>query len=213
VGTISGGVVTNGVDISPTGIILTGTARPTKRITLAPEYPGATMTAGSGSGANAGSMSSDFCSGAGRKSVNASVCALPSTSEEHNFYKWLSATGTNDYDIYVRYQLPSDFDVWASNSPIYMYGFRTGTTDKVELTMYNSSNGQCGSGATTTGTVIGTTNANWTETALDASLLSDSDCTTMTAGSVVTFRIRMTSTGASNPVYAGELRLDYLAKF
>jgi hypothetical protein len=193
---------TNGVEFSgSTGPLYRGTARPTKRITLAPEYPGATMT-GDGS-ANSGTMTSDFCSGTSRKSILTTFCGA---TDEFNFYQWKSQSGTNDYDIYVRYQLPSDYDT-GSITAINMTGWRSTSSDIVQYEMYNASGGQCG-----TTTTVNSSNTTWQETAL-ASIAADGDCTSTTANELVIFKVKLTSSGSTNSALAGAIRFDYRAKF
>lgn len=193
---------TNGVEFSASGVpVYRGSARPTKKITLAPEYAGAVFT-GDGT-SNSGTMTSDFCSGSSLKSLNTGVCT--STTEEHNYYSWVSTSGTNDYDIYIRYQLPSDFDGFATSTSIQMYGWATtAVSDLVELALFNAAGAQCGST-----TDVATSDGAWTETALTG----DETVCSVAAGETVTFRIRLTSSSASNYARAGELRLDYRSKF
>jgi hypothetical protein len=183
---------------------LTGNARNIKKITLSPEYAGATVT-GDGTN-NIGTMTSDFCSGTSRLSINTTVCGA---TVELNYYSW-TAQGTNVYDIYIRYQLPSDFDGWASNSSIQMYGWRSTSNEKVELTVFNSSGGTCGST-----TELNSSNTTWQLTALTGSETSDTNCNTtnMAPGSVIIFRIRLTVGSNNNFARAGSIVFDYLSKF
>ncbi len=196
------GNATDGAEFNnSTGPLYRGTARPTQRVAMVPEYAGAVLT-GDGS-SNSGSMTSDFCSGTSRKSVNTTLCAA---TDEHNYYRWLSTSGTNDYDIFIRSQLPSDYDAGSLTS-INMFGYRTTTNDIVTLSLYNASGGQCG-----TTTTITTSNTTWTETAL-ANIAADADCTGIAAGDVVIWQIKVTSSGSSNSALAGEIRYDYRARF
>jgi hypothetical protein len=178
---------------------LNGTARYTKRVTLVPEYAGATFT-GDGSN-NSGSMSSDFCSNTSPV-INTTYC--PTSGDRHNYYRWVSASGSNDYDIYIRYQMPSDFSAFPSGGTINMYGWRTLSPDGVDLTMFEDSGAQCG---TTTNVATGT--ATWTEEPMAGTITGCG----VTANEIVIFHIRLKSVGASNSALAGELRFDYLAKF
>jgi hypothetical protein len=146
-------------------------------------------------------MTSDFCSGTSRRSINTSICA---STDEHNYYSWTSASGDNDYDIYVRYQIPSDFSAFSSDTSVQMYGWRTdGTNNLVELALFQANGTQCG---TTTNVATGT--ATWTETALGG---SETGCT-VAAGDIVTFRIHVVAS-ASEFARAGEIRFDYLSSF
>jgi hypothetical protein len=207
-GTIVIGTSTNNTSFGSDGTLtFNGTARHTRRYTLSPEYEGATMT-GDGT-ANTGTMTSDFCSGSSHLNIGATCSA----SAEHNYYKWVSTSGTNDYDIYVRFRMPSDYSRNSGNtntiSNFNMFGYGTTSgTDKVELTVYNASMAVCG----TTSFNTATTNVTWTENAL-TSISGDADCDGIVADDLITLRIHMISSGASNIAQAGEIRFDYLSKW
>lgn len=196
------GNATNGVEFSgATGPLYRGTGRPTTRATLVPEYAGAVLT---GDGANnSGTMTSDICSGSSRKSILTTLC---DATEEHNFYQWKSTSGTNDYDVFIRYQMPSNYDT-QSITAINMYGYRTTSSDSITLELYNAGGGQCG-----TTTTITNSDDNWSEVAL-ANTGGDADCNSIAAGDVVIWKIHMTSSGSTNSALAGEIRYDYSAKF
>ncbi len=194
------GTATDGVEFSASGApVYRGDARPTRSIMLVPEYPGATMSPDGSN--NSGAMTSDFCSGVSLLGINTSVC---DTTEQHNYYSWTSTSGDNDYDIYIRYQMPSDFSVFAADDTIKMYGWRTdGTNNKVELAMFQADGTQCG---TTTNVATGT--ATWTQVALDG---NETSCSVQ-ANDVITFRIRLTAT-ASEFARAGEISFEYRSSF
>lgn len=189
---------TDGIDFTTSGVQLKGTARPTRTITLAPEFPGATFTADGTN--NNGTLSSDFCSQA--LTINATAC--PTSGDVHNYYAWTTTQATaQDYDVYVRYRVPSDFST-SSLSNVYMYGWRTGASDTVEIALFQANMTQCG---TTTNVATGT--ATWTETAMAGTLSSCS----IAADDVVTFRIKLTAGAASDITRAGEIRFSYLSKY
>ncbi len=171
----------------------------TKRITLVPEYPGSTFTA-DGAG-NSGTMTSDFCSGSSRKGIPSSGNPCAAT-EEHNYYSWTSTdSNAADYDIWIRYQLPSDFNGFSSSSSINMYGWRTdSTTNAVDLSLYQADGTQCGS---TTNVATGT--AAWTETGLTG---DETGCT-FAANDVIIFKIKVTAASSTKVVLAGAIRFDY----
>jgi hypothetical protein len=168
------------------------------RVSLVPEYPGTTLMADGSN--NLGTMTSDFCSGSSLLNIPTSG-NLCSTTQEHNYYKWVSTSGTNDYDLYVRYKLPSDFSSLIT-TPIYMYAYRTNSSDSVTLEMLKGATA-CASGGAT---AVATGTAVWTEVALAA----NTSCT-FAAEDFVIFRIHLVSSGSSNPVAAGEIRMDYNA--
>ena len=182
------------------GLVYSGSARPSRQAMLSPEYPGATFT-----GAGVGNLISDFCAGSAAGgslgNVNASACG-GSTSDVHNYYAWTSTgTGVQNYDIYVRYKMPTDFSS-GSLANVYMYGQRgSGTTDAVTLSLYQADRSQCGD---STNVATSSTGA-WTETAMSGAL---SSCT-IAAGDVVTLKISMSAGTSGNTVRAGEIRFDY----
>jgi len=111
------GTVTNGAsfDAANHQLSLIGTARRATTDTLVPEYAGATLT-GNGGGTNIGTMSSDFCSNTGALSIATGVCTT--AGDVHNYYSWTTNQGSSqDYDIYVRYQVPNDFGLLAAQQP------------------------------------------------------------------------------------------------
>ncbi len=182
--------------------VLNGSARHTRMMTFVPEYPGAVLT---GDGANnTGTMTSDFCSGSSLRNIPSASnpCAA---SVEHNYYTWVT-TSQNDYDIWLRWQIPSDFSDFAASSPITMYGWRTDSTatTTVDLSLYNASGTLCG---TTTNVATGT--AAWTSTALGGTITS-AGCS-ISAGNVVSFRMQMNANNKT--VRAGELTVNYLSKW
>lgn len=181
------------------GTTLAGTARPTRQVTLSPEFPGATLT-GDGS-SNTGTMTSDFCEQTASTDIpdtNTSVC--DTAGDIHNYYSWTTAEASaQDYDIWIRWRVPDNFSAWASSNPVKVFGKRTDITNNaVNVYIYD-----------TVGTVE--TNANgaqvagttWTQTSI-SSLAG-----TYTAGSYMTIRIKVTA-DTSDSVQVGEINLDYL---
>ncbi|MDZ7744295.1 MAG: hypothetical protein U5K77_00835 [Candidatus Saccharibacteria bacterium] len=172
----------------------------TGRATLTPEYPGVTITADGSS--NLGTMTSDFCSGSALRSTNLGVCA--DANDEHSYYSWTTDQGTaQDYDIYVRHQMPSNFDGFISNDTIKMYGWRSTVNDSVELALFGADGTQCGST-----TNAATADGSWTLTALNA---NEKDCN-IAAGDVVVFRVRLTATDG-NYARVGDISFQYRARY
>lgn len=170
---------TDTISISSSGIVYSGTARTTRMVAFVPEYSGATFT-GDGSN-NTGSLSSDFCSGTGRLSVNSTVCG---STEDWNYYQWTTTQATaQDYDIYVRFRLPSDYSSGSmTNLTATAWGTSTANESAV-LTMYPpGSSTPC----TTTSNLV-TSNATW-----NTSTVADpiSGCT-LAANDMVTIKIHL----------------------
>ncbi len=187
-------------------------------VTLIPEYSGAVMT-GDGSN-NTGTMTSDLCSGttAPRLNLNPTICGA---TEEHSYYSW-TAQATNDYDIYIRYQLPSDFAGFSSTTSLKMFGWRSTATEKVQMSVYNASGDQCGDNPTFVadgniayGTTVSTSNAAWTQTSLGG-VSGDADCDAtagnMVPGSIMLVRIHMTVGTNNSFARAGAITFDYKSK-
>lgn len=176
-----------------------GTARQDKRVTLDPEYSGAVLTADGSN--NIGTMTSDFCSGSSRLSINTGVCG---STDEFNYYSWIGSGGTMDYDIYVRWQAPSDFSAFSNaTDAVKMYGWRTSSTEKVEISMYQANGTQCGST-----TEINSSNATWQQT----SMTGDETACSVAANDTITFRIKVTA-GSSGYARASNIQINYLSKF
>ncbi|MCE7936543.1 hypothetical protein DYH10_02035 [Candidatus Saccharibacteria bacterium CPR2] len=202
------GTGSNYVDFQANGgQIYYGTARPTQTVTLIPEFPGASLW---GDGTyNSGTMTSDFCSNETGLSVNTSICG---SGHEHNYYAWTATDSgqAQDYDIYVRYQLPKDFGGFSASDTIKLFGWVTSTTsnyDKVELSLYDDGGNQCGS--TTT---INSSNTIWENTAMTGDETACTGIDADDAGDTITFKIKVY---ARNGGYArvGELSFSYYAKF
>ncbi|PSO43459.1 hypothetical protein BRC19_00335 [Candidatus Saccharibacteria bacterium QS_5_54_17] len=190
---------TDNVELSPSnGLQFSGSARPTEKITLVPEYEGMTLTPDGTD--NQGTLTSDFCSESGRLGINTTIC--DSAGDEHNYFSWTTSQGSaQDYDIYIRKQLPSDFDVLASTTTVKMYGWRTSSSETVELAIFQADGSQCGST-----TNVATSNGSWTQTALDSTGCS------FNANDEITIRVRLTAT-TDNYARAGEISFQYRSKF
>ncbi|HRC28370.1 MAG TPA: right-handed parallel beta-helix repeat-containing protein, partial [Candidatus Saccharimonas sp.] len=190
----------NTVTLSTTGLALAGTARPDITVTLAPEYQGATFT-GDGSN-NSGSLSSDFCSGSSRQNVNATICAA---TETHNYYTWTNTQVTlQDYDLYVRYQLPSDYDTGTmTNLKIWGWG-TTSANEQVTIALVSDASGT----ACSTSSNAITSNTTWQQATVGSPL----GACTPAAGDVVTFKVHVVAS-QNNYARAGEISFGYKRKF
>lgn len=193
------GSPTNGVLLSASGIQLVGTARTTRTVELSPEYPGATFT-GDGT-TNNGTLSSDFCSGSSRMNINAAACSSMAT---RNYYQWTTTQSTaQDYDIYVRYQLPDDYDTGSMVNLAIMGWGTTTATEFVAVAMHVDSQGA----ACTTSTNAVAANAAWAKVTIASPLGA---CTPV-AGDIITFRVRLQA-GQNNIARAGPISFSYRGK-
>jgi len=200
-GTVRIGNTTDGVEFSATAApLFRGAARPTWTTSLVPEYSGATFT-GDGTNNN-GSLSSDFCSGSSRLNINATACAA---TESNNYYQWTTTQGTaQDYDVYVRYRMPSNYSS-GSMTNLSIDGWGTTTaSEQVVLTFYSS--GSATPCATLSNAV--TSNATW-GTATSASPLGS--CS-IAADDVVTFKVHVVA-GQNNYARAGKISFTYRSVF
>ncbi len=198
--TVTIGTATNGSVFTSTGVSYNGTARPTKKITLAPEYAGGTFTADGSN--NNGSLSSDFCSSSSLLNTNTTAC--PSAADEYNYYAWTTTQGTaQDYDIHVRYQVPSDYDTGSMTNLRFTAMGTLGANEIASLAMYKGNATACG---TITDAI--TSNATWA-TSTNASPLG---ACTIAAGDMVTFKIKLTAV-SNGFARAGNISFDYRSKF
>lgn len=200
-GTVRVGTSTNGIDMSgANGFVLSGTARPTRTVTLVPEYPGAVLTPDGAS--NTGTMTSDFCSHSALLNINSTACG--SSGDEHNYYAWTTTQGSaQDYDIYVRYRMPADYDTGSmANMRIWGWG-TTSANEIVSLALYKGSGTAC---STITNAITG--NTTWNE----ATSASPLGACSIAAGDLVTFKVKLTA-GTNNTARAGEIRFEYRSKF
>lgn len=173
------------------GPVYAGTAMPTKRITLTPEYAGATLT-GDGT-SNTGTMTSD----------------TETASPFKSYYNWSSAQGTaQDYDVWIKVPIPSDFSAMASTDSLTVEA-RSDNLANTAITIvqvYDTANAaDC-----TTGNINiepGTVNT-WADTT------PTDTCTggTYAADGIMTIQLRLSSLSNAN-ARVGRLYLQYKAKF
>jgi len=181
------------------GPVYSGTARPTRQVTLSPEFEGGSLT-GDGTN-NTGTMTSDFCEQTAHADIpdtNTTVCNT--AGDIHNYYSWTTGEGSaQDYDIWVRYRVPDNFAAWDSN-PIDVYGKRTDATNNAVTVFVYDTTGALENAAGTQ--VAGTS---WTQTTVEATFGG-----TYTPGAYMTIRIVATADTGGDSVQVGELNLDYL---
>lgn len=196
------GNLTDGVEFASGSIPLyRGAARPTRTVTLAPEFAGATFRGDGGS--NNGSLSSDFCSYSLQINYGTTSFACPNSGEEHNYYEWTTTQASaQNYDIYVVYQMPSDYDTGSMTNMVY-YAEGETTSEAATLYMYKGSTTQCSD----TGDVV--TSANTWQSQTVASPLG---LCTINAGDKVVFKVHVSAT-QNKKVRAGEINFTYRSKF
>lgn len=197
------GNLTDGVEFNSGSVPLyRGNARPTRVLSMAPEYPGATFTADGSN--NNGSLSSDFCSGSSRLNINSTVCT--GSTDEHNYYQWTTTQGTaQDYDVYVRFKMPSDYDTGSmANLTAVAWGTSTSNESAV-LSFYSPGSATA---CTTTSNLV-TSSGAWSTPSVTASPLG---LCTINANDMITVKIHLVATNASY-VRMGEFSFEYRSKF
>jgi hypothetical protein len=183
------------------GTTLAGNARPTRKVTLSPEYAGSSLT---GDGvSNTGTMTSDFCENgvsADIPQTNTGVCNT--SSDVHNYYSWTTGEGSaQDYDVWIRWRVPDNFAGWATADPMQVYAKATdATNNEVRVFVYDTT----GALENASGTVVDG-DGSWAQTSVE----TDFDLT-YTAGSYITIRIVLTADTGGDSVQVGEIDMDYL---
>jgi hypothetical protein len=155
----------------------------TAKVVLSPEYSGAVLTADGT--ANTGTMTSD------------------SDANSKNYYEWNSSeVSLNDYDVRVRFTLPSDFDSWESTALTLNFVTEdTGTNSKADIYLYLASSGTVDDSAVDGASSSGGT---WTSMSLQSADLNECDAANETCMLI----IRMYSAN-DNYVRVGDIELNY----
>ena len=173
------------------GPVYAGTARPIKRITLASEYAGAALT-GDGS-SNNGTMTSD-------NNLTA--------SSYKNFYNWTATSGSaQDYDIWVRVPLPSDWAAWTSTAALTIEGWSDTLANTTEtVTVYDTA----GTADCTAVNFEPGSPSTYADTA--PASCTDTGTNTYAADGIMTIKISLSSLSSAN-ARVGRIYLEYRAKF
>jgi hypothetical protein len=195
IGSSTNGIVFDYLNGGPT---YAGTARPTKTITLSPEFAGSILTASGSANTNV-SMTSD---------------ASPSA----NFRTYYELTSTSnpiqDYTVAVRVTLPSDFSDWATGNTMtiaYQNASSASTANKVDAYIYLTSDSSGNPVYFSTANVSTT----WTSINLTKGQLNNSHSTDWgtAAGQTAIIYLKMYASGTVNYTHLGDIVLNYLAKF
>jgi hypothetical protein len=191
------GIVIMSGGASNSGLRYAGAGRPSKKITLSPEFAGAVLTA-SGSATTIGNMTSDASHSANFRT----------------YYQWSSTNTTlQDYTIAVRVTLPADFDDWATTNAMtiaYQTASSVVATNRVDAYIYDA--------ADSSGNPVYFSTSNqstsWTNLSLNKFHLNNSHSTDIdTAGDTMIIYIKLYSSGTYNVARLGDIVLTYLAKF
>ena len=171
-------------------------------VTISPEYTNAVLH-----GTGVGTMASDLCSDT--LNINDGSSGQPSicgTNETYNFYKWTSPQASaQTYSIYVTYQLPSNFNSFASGKTSIM-GRTDSTNSTVDYQVYRN---DPASGMTACGSPVAVSTgiaAAW-QTGTANGLADPSTCA-FTPGSSIVFKINVTASQNAS-AYVGNLNFTF----
>lgn len=185
-GSLSGNVI-------PLSWSLCGGSGSSATVTLVPEFPGAVFSPASGDGTNSGYMQSDYVTG-----------LTAAQGYQHNFYEWSTdQTTAQDYDIIVRYQLPSNFTSFVSGSwNAWVYADATGGGQAITYNIEDAAGTSCSSGS------FSLTAGTWTQDTM-TNPSTTSPCS-FAANNVITIDFRLTAIQPSTQyVKLGEVQFGY----
>jgi hypothetical protein len=168
------------------------TAAPDTFVTLSPQFANA-VTHGNGNG----SLTTDLCSDS--LNINDGTSSQPTicgTHETYNFYQWTSAqTSAQSKDIYVTYQLPSNFKDFVSGSTSLMG--RTDSTDSSISYQVYKNNGSSGLTACGSSVSVSTGSKSSWQKATATSTADPSTCS-FAAGDSIVFKISLSAQNNAN---------------
>jgi hypothetical protein len=172
------------------GPTASGSARPINAIAISPEYPGASLT-GDGGGDNTGTMTSDNTT----------------STLYRNYYDWTTTQGTaQDYDIWVKVQVPSDFVAWANNNTLSIDTWTNDTTNgPINVTVYDTDEtADC-----TSQDFTPSTGSTWESVTSTACL----DTGTYTPGEEMTIMIKLTAAATTGDTRVSTIKMEYYAGY
>jgi len=178
---------------------------PDNVITISPEFTNAVMH-----GTGVGTMTSDICSSTlGINDGTSSQPTICGSNETYNFYKWTSPQASaQTYSIYVTYQLPSTFKIFASGQTSIM-----GRTDSANSTVqYQIYRNDSSSGLTACGSSITVSTGSVSTWQIQpASGASDPSTCGFAPSDSIVFKISMTASQNAN-AYVGNLNFIFSNK-
>jgi hypothetical protein len=186
------------------GLTYEGSGRPTKTITLSPEYSGGVITVFYGAGTDTsttGNMTSDV--------------ETTEANSLRTYYQWERTQGTLHYNtVAVRVRLPADFDAWATANALVVNFVTdtTGTTSNVFDAYVYLESEDASAVASDTGNAAASADT-WETVSIDDSTLDDGSAPEWdAAGETAIIYLRMGSASGEH-VRIGDIQLNYLAKF
>ena len=175
---------------------------PDSIVTISPEYNNAVLH-----GSGVGTMISDICSGPldinDGTSGQATICGA---NETYNFYKWTSPQATTQtYSIYVTYQLPNNFNGFASGQTSIM-GRSDSSNASVNYQVYRNASDTgmtpCGGPVTVSSGAV----SSW-QTGIASGTADPSTCGFAPGHSIV-FKINVTASQNAS-AYVGNLNFTF----
>lgn len=186
------------------GFAYSGAGRPTKTISLQPEYAGGVITAFYGAGTDS--------------SITGALTSDADTSASNNlrtYYEWSSSQGSlNYYTVAVRVKLPKDFSAWATSNALQVDHVTESTNaanNVLDIRVYLESDVTTAVAADTGN--VSAVAATWRTETIDDSVLDDGASTEWDAAdetAIIYLRIGSLSDNYSR---IGEIKLNYLAAF
>ena len=124
-----------------------------------------------------------------------------------NFYKWVTTEGTaQDYDIWIRIPLPSDFAAMAATPTLSLDTYTSDTTNgTVLVTVYDTDNSADCTSAAFTPTATTTWQSKTATTCLDTG--------TYAANGTITIDIKITAAATTGDTRISDIYFDYLSKW
>ncbi len=183
----------NTITLNGSGYVATGTYRHTKTIKIVPEFPSAVFSQGTSGNGHIGFMTSDYDS-----------------SSRHNYYAWTTDQGaTEDYEVVMQYQLPSDFDGFVTGSNTFKLFYRLDAAgNSVKYDILDTAGTDCYSSSFPS---AGSTTGSWTQ----ASLTDPGNGCSFAANDIITIKFRLASNSSDGSAFAqlSTFQFDYKAKF
>jgi hypothetical protein len=186
------------------GFAYSGAGRPTKTISLQPEYAGGVITAFYGAGTDS--------------SITGALTSDADTSASNNlrtYYEWSSSQGSlNYYTVAVRVKLPKDFSAWATSNALQVDHVTESTNaanNVLDIRVYLESDVTTAVAADTGN--VSAVAATWRTETIDDSVLDDGASTEWDAADETAIIYLRMGSLSDNYSRIGEIKLNYLAAF
>lgn len=173
---------------------------PDNFINLSPEYTNAVTSENA-----SGEFTSGFCSDGLNLNDANNGQPICNTNETYNYYEWHSPDQTETKDIFVTYQLPSNFTGFVDDS-LSLTGRTLDTMASVEYTVYKSTSTGLVACGSTVSVADGSSN-NWNKAVATGS--ADPASCNFAASDSLVVRISLTAVGMDSYAYASNLSFAF----